>query len=229
MNIVIATVHKRYDSLVREIDKISGVSVVRINDPAELNLEKLKSLSPRYIFFPHWSWKIPSDIVDGFECVMFHMTDLPYGRGGSPLQNLIVRGISETKITAFRCADELDAGPVYLKENFSLFGTADEIFLRALDVVKGMVIRILSNGISPVEQKGEVTVFQRRSADDGNIAELDSLDSVFDYIRMLDGEGYPPAFVETQNLVFEFSRASFKGDSVLADVRIVKKRHENDS
>ena len=228
MNIVIATVHKRYDSLVSEIDKISGVNVVGINDPAELNLEDLKSLSPRYIFFPHWSWKVPSDIVERFECIMFHMTDLPYGRGGSPLQNLIARGISETKITAFRCTDELDAGPIYLKENFSLFGTADEIFLRALDVVEGMVKRILSNGITPVEQEGEVTVFQRRSANDGNVAELDSLGSVFDYIRMLDGEGYPPAFIETENLVFEFSRGSFKGDSVLADVRIVRKRHKND-
>ncbi len=26
-----------------------------------------------------------------FECVCFHMTDVPYGRGGSPLQNLIIR------------------------------------------------------------------------------------------------------------------------------------------
>ena len=133
------------------------------------------------------------------------------------------------KITAFRCTDELDAGPIYLKESLSLCGTADEIFICAMDVVAGMTNRILSNGITPVDQEGEVTVFQRRTAEDGNIAELDSLDSVFDYIRMLDGEGYPPAFIETENLVFEFSHASIKSDCILADVRIVNKRRENDS
>jgi len=37
------------------------------------------------------------------------MTDVPYGRGGSPLQNLIVRGHTETKLTALRCVRDLDA------------------------------------------------------------------------------------------------------------------------
>ena len=48
------------------------------------------------------------------------MTDVPFGRGGSPLQNLISRGIYETKISAFRCVAEMDAGPVYPKRPFSL-------------------------------------------------------------------------------------------------------------
>ena len=43
------------------------------------------------------------------------MTDLPYGRGGSPLQNLIARGFLETKISAILVEKQLDAGPVYLK------------------------------------------------------------------------------------------------------------------
>ena len=48
------------------------------------------------------------------------MTDLPYGRGGSPLQNLIINGHKETMMSALRCVQELDAGPIYLKKN-SLF------------------------------------------------------------------------------------------------------------
>ena len=47
---------------------------------------------PRYIFFLHWNWIVPETIFTKFECVCFHMTDLPYGRGGSPLQNLILEG-----------------------------------------------------------------------------------------------------------------------------------------
>ena len=67
MNIIIAAVHKRYDSLVDEIAKISGISVTRVDDLNELNIDYLRSISPRYIFFPHWSWKVPSDIIEGFD------------------------------------------------------------------------------------------------------------------------------------------------------------------
>jgi len=37
-------------------------------------------------------WIILKEIFENYEIILFHMTDLPYGRGGSPLQNLIVRG-----------------------------------------------------------------------------------------------------------------------------------------
>ena len=63
--------------------------------------------------------------------MIFHITDLPYGRGGSPLQNLIERGYSSTKLTALRCTADLDAGPIYSQEVLNLAGTAEEIFLRA--------------------------------------------------------------------------------------------------
>ncbi len=36
-------------------------------------------LKPRYVFFPHWSHIIPQDIYENFECVIFHMTDFPFG------------------------------------------------------------------------------------------------------------------------------------------------------
>jgi hypothetical protein len=37
---------------------------------------------------------------------------------------------------------------------------------------------------------------------------------------MLDGEGYPPAFLEVGKLRLEFTRASRKVGAVVADVRI---------
>ena len=86
----------------------------------ELDPEILANLKPRYIFFLHWSWIVPDEIIDKHECVCFHMTDVPFGRGGSPLQHLIIRGHQETKLTALRMVEELDAGPVYSKESLSL-------------------------------------------------------------------------------------------------------------
>ena len=71
----------------------------------------------------------PKSIWGTWPTVIFHMTDLPYGRGGSPLQNLIKRKHRTTKITAILCDDGLDTGDIYLKEDLSLEGSAEEIFL----------------------------------------------------------------------------------------------------
>ena len=69
-----------------------------IDQQDDLVLSKIKTINPRYIFFPHWSWIIREEIWRNYECVVFHMTDLPFGRGGSPLQNLLSRGIYKTKL-----------------------------------------------------------------------------------------------------------------------------------
>ncbi|MGA0899865.1 MAG: hypothetical protein ACO3SO_05635 [Luteolibacter sp.] len=74
----------------------------------------------RYIFFLHWSSKVTDDLIQTHECVCFHMTDVPYGRGGSPLQNLIARGHKDTMLTALKMTEEFDAGPVYKKRPLSL-------------------------------------------------------------------------------------------------------------
>ena len=191
-----------------------------ISDPQELTAERIASVNPRYVFFPHWSHRIDSSIYSQFECVIFHMTDLPFGRGGSPLQNLIARGVYETKVSALRCVEEMDAGPIYMKQPLCLQGSAEEIYLRASRVIEDMIVDILDKQPIPVPQEGEATVFQRRTTDQGNIAIARSLQDVFDMIRMLDAEGYPHAFVEVGPFRLEFTRASRKTDHVVADVRL---------
>lgn len=66
---------------------------------------------------------VPEAVLIAAECVCFHMTDVPYGRGGSPLQNLIVRKHKKTKLTALKMTEEIDAGPVYCKRELSLDGS----------------------------------------------------------------------------------------------------------
>lgn len=56
-----------------------------ITNPDELSFENIEKTNPRYVFFPHWSWVVPREIFLRWECVCFHMTDLPYGRGGGVL------------------------------------------------------------------------------------------------------------------------------------------------
>ncbi len=188
--------------------------------PEDLSVERLASLDPDRIFFLHWSWKIPSEILERWECICFHMTDVPYGRGGSPLQNLIVRGHRQTRLTALRAVEALDAGPVYLKEDLSLEGSAEEIFIRATHLSVKMIRTIIAEGIEPVEQAGEATVFRRRTPAESRIADPRSLAELHDFVRMLDAEGYPRAFLEYGGFRFEFSRASLRNGRIEADVSI---------
>lgn len=224
LRIVIATPHARHNVMEENLRVRYGLEVLRIRTQDDLDFATLKAFSPRFVFFPHWSWKIPASIYEGFECVIFHMTDLPFGRGGSPLQNLIVRGISETQLTALRCVAALDAGPIYMKRPMSLLGTAEEILLRASKLTGEMIENIVREQPTPQPQVGEPTIFSRRSPREGDLTKLDDLEKLFDYIRMLDAEGYPSAFLETEHFKLEFSRASLKQDSVIADVKISRRK-----
>ena len=225
MKIIIASHFSRNSNICEYLlQKNPDFRVSLIQEESELNERRLEYLNPDWIFFPHWSKIIPSRILEKYKCVIFHMTDLPYGRGGSPLQNLIVRGHKTTKLSAIKCAEELDAGDIYLQCDLSLQGTAEEIYSRASLLMEDMVYEIITKNINPVRQSGEIVKFKRRKACESNIIDLTDVEPVFDHVRMLDAEGYPRAFIESEHLYFEFSNADLKSDDeLIAEVRITKK------
>lgn len=214
---------------VEEVAKRTGIEVVYLSKKGDVSFENLKRYNPQYVFFPHWSYIIPAEVYENFECIVFHMTDLPFGRGGSPLQNLIERGIYETKISALRVCKELDAGDIYLKRPLSLWGAAEEIYLRAGELTKEMMIEIVKNRIHPVPQTGDSVTFKRRKPEQGCIQNLESLEKVFDYIRMLDADGYPRAFLDSGRFHLEFERASMKNGFIHSDVKISIKEEVGES
>jgi methionyl-tRNA formyltransferase len=224
MHHVLAASRKGYAGLIPALDQATGDRFTLIEERAGFTVEVLERIAPRFVFLPHWSYLIPPEIHERFECVIFHMTDLPFGRGGSPLQNLISRGIYETKVSALRCVRELDAGPIYLKRPLSLHGNAEEIFLRGAELVREMIVDIVRTTPEPQPQQGEVVSFSRRRPEQSDIAALTDLRQVYDYIRMLDADGYPPAFIEVGGLRLEFSRAALKEGEIVADVRICERK-----
>lgn len=188
----------------------------------ELTLAGVRALRPRFVFFLHWSWKVPDELIREFECVCFHMTDVPYGRGGSPLQNLIVRGQRETKLTALRMTAEFDAGPVYMKSPLSLEGGGEEILIRATERSCEMIAAMVRRTPKPRAQRGAVTVFKRRQSEESRLGGQSSLTQVHDVVRMLDASGYPKAFIEHGGFRYEFSRAALYDGRVVADVTITR-------
>lgn len=221
MKILIANSNPIHKSIEQKCIHLFNASIV--NEKQHLCVEKLQEIKPDYVFFLHWSHIIPKDIFSNYNCIVFHMTDLPYGRGGSPLQNLIIRGHSETMISAIKVDQGIDTGPVFLKKKLLLTGSAKEIFLRAGRVMFKMIKEIINKQPLPIEQKGKVVIFKRRTPSDSNLKQIPDTESAYNFIRMLDAEGYPKAFIETEFLKFEFSNVSIKQDYLMAKVKIIKK------
>lgn len=214
--IVIATVKEwninNYFELKKELE--NEYSLYLLTNKDELSFENIEKINPKYIFFPHWSWIIPQKIYENYESILFHMTDLPYGRGGSPLQNLITNKIYNTKITAIKVSKELDEGDIYLKEDFDISkGSANEIYKNASKLIfKKLIPNILRQNPTPVRQEGDVVNFKRRTPEQSNIKMLNnvSIANLYDFIRMLDAPSYPKAYLELDNLKIELFEVIIK-------------------
>lgn len=224
MKIIIATVKswniERAQALQRQYEGVHDIVIYTKKE--EFTIDNVRNFNPDYIFMPHWSYIVSNEITDNWQCVVFHMTDLPYGRGGSPLQNLIVRGHKETKISAIKVTEKLDGGPVYMKHPLSLEGSAQEIFVRCADIIfQEMLPVFLTKNVVPEPQEGEPVVFRRRKPEDGQITPDMELDKIYDYIRMLDAEGYPRAYMEFGGYKLEFEAAERSTDGQELTARVV--------
>jgi len=209
--------------LAHRLSRRLDLRVDSITAPSQLTREAVAAIDPQWIFVPHWSHLIPESIWGPWPTVIFHMTDLPYGRGGSPLQNLIKRGNSSTMLTALRCGPGLDTGDVYLKHPLSLHGSAEEIFLRTDSLIEQMIERIVREVPVARPQHGEPVLFRRRRPAQSNLASCPEgdLSAWYDHIRMLDAEGYPHAFLEIHGMRLEFRRVCQRSDGLHADVSVV--------
>lgn len=206
-----------FETLQTEID----ADWVWVATPEELSAA-VAAGSPRYIFFLHWNWHVPREIWSCHECVCFHMTDLPYGRGGSPLQNLIVAGHKETCLTALRMVEEMDAGPIYTKRPLALEGRAEDIY-RAAGKLSFEIIRwMIPNTPEPYPQVGEAVNFKRRRPAQSVLPLHGEIEAIYDHVRMLDAETYPLAFIDYGEFRLEFSHAELEGEIISAHVTLRK-------
>ncbi|EGG93067.1 GCN5-like N-acetyltransferase [gamma proteobacterium IMCC1989] len=183
--------------------------------PEELN-NLLNHIKPRYIFFPHWRWIVPQRIFNNIACVCFHMTDLPYGRGGSPLQNLISRGHKNTQLSALQMQKDLDSGPIYMKRPLDLSGKASEIYHRAAQLSWEIISELVINNIKPEAQEGTPTHFTRRTPKQSILPTQGDASQLYDHIRMLDADGYPAAFINYGEFRIELTDASLNEHNALS-------------
>lgn len=205
--------------------KIKKKNFFFINLNKKLTLKYLEKIKPDIIFFPHWNYKINKKIFTKYICVGFHSSPLPFGRGGSPIQNMIIEGYKYTEVCAYKINSFVDAGPVYKREKISLLGSGDQIFLRIYKLINKLIFTLVDKLPSPKKQIGKVKYFKRRKPEDGNLLIAKDLNKIFNLIRMLDVNflNYPKAFIENEKIIFKFKDARLKKDKIEAAVEILRK------
>lgn len=190
-----------------------------IKNPKQLTYKKIKKINPKFIFFPDWSWKVSKEIFQNFDCVCFHEADLPKFRGGSPLQNQIIRGIEKTKTTAFLMNERMDEGPIIMKRTLSLKGGIGEIVERMKMNDLEIIDKILSSNFTTKKQTGRSSAYKRRKPKDSEISLDHSKKYLYDFIRMLE-DPYPNAFLNLGKHKIIFKHAKLKNNKLSVEAVI---------
>ncbi len=130
--------------------------------------------------------------------LVVHESDLPKGKGWSPMTWQVLEGESRIPITLFEAVDELDAGAYYYKDSIVLEGNefVEEIRLAQGKKTIEMVMKFILNypDIIPIKQKGEATYYKRRGPED-SILDLDkTIREQINLLRVVDNERYPAFF-----------------------------------
>lgn len=169
----------------------------------EYDDKKIREYNPKYILFYGWSKIIDEKIIDDFKCIMLHPSPLPKYRGGSPIQNQIIRNEIHSAVTLFIIDKGIDTGDIIAQEYLSLDGNLNTIFKKITQIGLKLTKNILSNGYKRKKQnESEATYYKRRKPEMSEITldELASKDSKYLYnkIRML-ADPYPNAYIRTKD------------------------------
>ena len=199
--------------------------VWEIKEQKDFDLKNITEFNPKFVFVVHWNWKINLEFVPKSKFVLFHTAPLPFGRGGSPIQNLILSGFKTVPVCALDMTEDLDAGDVYCKEYIELDGNLTDIFVRINVVINKMIKKLMKNNITATPQVGEIVHFKRRYQN--HIPKVDSLQSFYNFIRMLDAENYPKSFIDYGKFRIFFKNSNLNDNSLTAECMIVE-RSEND-
>lgn len=131
---------------------------------------------------------------------MVHESDLPQGKGWSPLTWQILERKDEITTVLFEASDQVDSGQVYLKSVLKFNGS--ELIDELRCVQAAVTIKLCQEFIDgypdvlsrAVAQQGDSTFYARRSEVDSQLDPAKSLLEQFNLLRVADNSAYPAYF-----------------------------------
>ncbi len=215
MNVVFAGYRKwALDAFVQVISRTKNqIGTPRIvSTPEELN-----RIEGSVILGAGWSWILPESVIEKNEVIaLIHPSDLPEYAGGSPIQHQIIDGIVDTKASLFKVTKDLDAGPIFLKEEMSLAGNMNQIFKSLTDASVLLMTKFISSypDLDEAPQVlSERVVKKRLQPKDSKIErkefERHDTKKLYNLIRCRE-EPYPNVYIEDEKGRLYFSKVRFE-------------------
>jgi methionyl-tRNA formyltransferase len=138
--------------------------------------------------------------------LVIHESDLPHGKGWSPLTWQVIEGKNCIPVTLFEASSDIDSGDIYLQKNIYLEGheLINELREKQADVTKELILEFIQNikTIKSKKQVGDESFYPKRSAMDSKINIDESILSQFNILRTVDNERYP-AFFELNGIKYK--------------------------
>jgi UDP-2,4-diacetamido-2,4,6-trideoxy-beta-L-altropyranose hydrolase len=134
--------------------------------------------------------------------LVVHESDLPSGKGWSPLTWQILQGKSRIPAVLMEAAEKVDSGPIYRKiwMDFNGGELVDELREKqadaTVDLCRKFVEHYPESAQEGVPQEGEEKIFPRRRPEDSQIDPQKSLKEQFNLLRVADPIRYPAFFKE---------------------------------
>lgn len=132
--------------------------------------------------------------------IVVHASDLPEGKGMSPLTWQILEGKNRIPLTLFEAVEEIDAGPVYLRDSVEFLGhelldeMQEALGIKIVEMCSFYVSRWPGIFSCSIPQQGEESVYRKRSPSDSRLDPEKTIAEQFKLLRVVDNEQYPAFF-----------------------------------
>ncbi len=130
--------------------------------------------------------------------LVVHGSNLPAGKGFSPVSWQILEGRNKIVLTLLEATDKLDSGDIYFKDsvNFKGHELSDEIHQKIGEKIVAMVLRYVSRypRLKKKAQKGKSSYYRRRTISDDNLPTNKTIKELFNRLRIADNERHPVYF-----------------------------------
>ena len=130
--------------------------------------------------------------------IVIHSSELPKGKGWSPLAWQILEGMNDIPVSLFEAVDAVDAGDVYILDYMKLDGTElnDEIKHKQGLIMMEMMLKYINNYDTMIgkPQEGKSTFYSKRTPKNSELDIDKSISSQFNLLRVVDNERYPAFF-----------------------------------
>jgi len=132
--------------------------------------------------------------------LVVHESDLPKGKGWSPITWQILEGKNRIPVTLFEAVKTVDAGAIYAKEYIELDGTEllSEIKHQQGIVTQKLILNFINkfpNILGENQDAEQSSFYPKRTSKDSLLNINESIVSQFDLLRVCDNERYPAHFV----------------------------------